>query len=106
MVFYISLYNNGFHTVSELINSQGIFFTHENITNDFLVKLPFTVFEEHKHYNLCAFPEVKYLDPHSIKRPLRPKLTEILLKDKKESRRIYDGFMSQIQQKQLCQKMV
>ena len=38
------IYDKGFHTVSELINSQGIFITHENITNDFLLKLPFTVF--------------------------------------------------------------
>ena len=37
--------------------------------------------------------------------PLRPKLTEILLKDKKESRRIYDGFMSQIQQKQIFKNL-
>ena len=38
------IYDKGFHTVSELINGQGIFITHENITNDFLLKLPFTVF--------------------------------------------------------------
>ena len=78
--------------------------THENITNDFLLKLPFTEYEGLKHSILCAFPEVKYLDPHSIKRPLRPKFLEILLKDKKGSRRIYDCLMSQIHHKPLCQK--
>ena len=35
-VFYKSLYNKGFHTVSELINSQGIFITHESIQMIFL----------------------------------------------------------------------
>ena len=34
--FYKSLYNKGFHTVSDLINSQGIFITYESLTNDFL----------------------------------------------------------------------
>ena len=68
---------------------------YESITNDFLVKLPFTEYEGHKHSILCALPEVKYLDSHSIKRPFRPKLTEILLEDKKGSRRIYDSFMLQ-----------
>ena len=65
-IFYKSLYNKGFHTVSDLTNSQGIFITYECITIDFLVKLPFTVYEGLKHSILCAFPEVKYLDPHSI----------------------------------------
>ena len=55
-------------------------------------------------FYICAFPEVKYLDPHSIKRPLRPKLTEILVKDKKRlQKNLYDCLMSQIQHNLLCQ---
>ena len=48
--------------------------------------------------------EIKYLDPHSNKRSFRPKLLEILLKDKKGFRRIYYCLMSQIHHKPLCQK--
>ena len=103
-IFYKSLYNKGFHTISDLLISQGNFISYESMLNDFGVKLPFTVYEGLKTSILCTFPEVKQMDPSCIKRPLKMEFIEILLKDKKGSRRIYDCFISQIQHKPICEK--
>jgi hypothetical protein len=103
-IFYKSLYKKGFHIISDLLCSQGNFITYESITNDFGVKLPFTVYEGLKRSILCTFPEVKHLDPSFIKRPLKSEHIQILLKDKKGSRRIYDYFIAQIKHKPVCEK--
>ena len=103
-VFYKSLYEKGFHSISDLLCSQGNFIAYESITNDFDVKLPFTMYEGLKHSILCTFPEVKHLDPSFITRPLKSEFIQILLKDKKGSRRIYDHFISKINHKPTCEK--
>ena len=103
-VFYKSLYEKGFHSISDLLCSQGNFIAYETITNDFDVKLPFTMYEGLKHSILCTFPEVKHLDHSFITRPSKSEFIQILLKDKKGSRRIYDHFISKINHKPTCEK--
>ena len=72
-IIYKSLYKNGFHTISDLLCSQGRFIISEStcITNDFGVKLPFTVYEGLRRSILCIFPEVKHLDPSFDRRPIK-----------------------------------
>jgi hypothetical protein len=97
------LYDKGFHLISDLLDKDGKFLKLEQIDNEHLVTIPFTLYEGLKRAILKSWPNVRHLTFNEALKPHRSNVIRILVQDKKGSRTIYNYFNNTTEYKPLCE---
>lgn len=82
-IFCKALFEKGFHIFHDFLDTQSEFISYERITNDYSLKMPFTIYEGLKNAIICAWPTVKQVSHKVIIKPYQPEFIKILRMCKK-----------------------
>ena len=95
-IFYRSWFEKGILTIRDMLNENGNIYTYEKFITNYNINVPFTVFLGLKVLLLNKWPVLRNVGDIKEIGPFRPRYIEILCKDNKGSRRLYDIFLEKI----------
>ena len=103
-IFYKSMFDKGFHIVSDLFDVHFKFIQYEHLQDLYSVTIPFTLYEGLKHCILHQWPQIRELPNIPLKDDVyRPKVINILLLNHSGSKLMYDLFISHMKHKPICE---
>ena len=98
-IHYKEWNQKGITVIQDLINENGNFYTYEHFCQNYNIQCPFTLYFGLKNYIMKKWPKLGELEIKEIG-PYRPKFIEILCKDARGSRTLYNILNKELQKKQ------